>query len=883
MCRQHRLAAIPMVSLMVVFFVGCGGGDSGTDPDPGPGVTPVDQVVVTPSADTVVVGSSITLSAATLAASGASLTGRTVTWLSSNGGVAQVSNAGVVTDVAAGVVTITAQSEGKQGTAQVTIELPSFDPTGNVSLTGNQGFSSINIPAGVTVTVIGPLTLNSVGDITIAGVLTGECVAITVVGGGNVTITGTVSNGCSQGQVVLPDLEITGAGDLTLQDGMIEVAGNAFIRNDPALDDGDFPATASAPSGVVSRQLAQANQACIAQNFQFVPDPAQAPSGSDGKNGGDGEDGSTWKLYCAGNATLAGNVRVFGQNGGPGGVGTDTDDAFSSSSGGNGGTGGLLKLFAVGTWTFTGGGNEAIAGDGGSGGFSSATGLFNADLEPAAAGASALSGDGGMGGLVSILSNSSLTLDPGSLKIVPGNGGFASNAEAVGARGANASERTDKPAQKGGDAIATGGRGGDSQDKQLQSSGTIVGLENVVVEGGDGGDGGLAKATAGVGGEGDLETFKNGAPGGDIAIVVGAQSAVSPGRRVPSRAEARAPSRTAAVDFLVGVLGGDGGEAQTRNGQGDVVGMGGVGGGAYVTGGNGGGGFDGCVVDPTQPGGDGGDGGFISASDGFGGSGAGGVIAASDGVDVAGPVGNGGPGRDGWTTFGLGGFEGFDDVIEFGARRDTDPQFELGADGELCPPPMETVKTYLHQASVPNNNGVVTEGAYWLPLVDGEGFSMGQMLVSFFGELGHLFVGYPPPRFGFDETSSIVYEVGTAMLGEMPFDVQSAEFCFYGAASEQNPAIIDQWDEENNFLHRDLVTSFVAPPGPARVPEGGPNCFYPTLHPLAFRVQILKGGIGFFDQGGILGAFGPTFYGPYPVVTQVSGSSGEGGAEGGTR
>ncbi len=490
MRRLNRFVAIPLLLLMVVVVAQCGGGDSGTNPDPGPTVTPVDQVVVTPPTGTVVVGSSVPLSAATLAAGGATLTGRTVTWLSSNSGIAQVSSSGVVTGVAAGVVTITAQSEGKQGTAQITIELPTFDPTGNVSLAGDQSFSSINIPAGVTVTVTGTLNLTSVGDITIAGVLTGECVAITVVGGGNVTITGTVSNGCSQGQVVFPDLEITGAADLTLQDGMIEAAGNALIRNDPGLDDADFPAPgepslAPDPRGAASLQMAQANQACIAQNFAFVPDPVHAPSGSDGQNGGDGEDGNTWKLFCAGNATLAGNVRVFGQDGGPGGNGTDTDDTFSSASGGNGGTGGLLKLFAVGTWTFTGGGNEVSGGDGGSGGFASATGLFNADLEPAAAGASAVSGDGGMGGLVSIRSNSSLTLDPGSLKIIPGNGGSASNAEgaeAVGARGASASERTNKPAQKGGDAIATGGRGGDSQDKQLQASGTITGVGNVVVE-----------------------------------------------------------------------------------------------------------------------------------------------------------------------------------------------------------------------------------------------------------------------------------------------------------------------------------------------------------------------------------------------------------------
>ncbi len=52
---------------------------------------------------------------------GNALNGRTVTWTSSNTGVATVSATGTVTAVAAGTATITATSEGKSGTAAVTI------------------------------------------------------------------------------------------------------------------------------------------------------------------------------------------------------------------------------------------------------------------------------------------------------------------------------------------------------------------------------------------------------------------------------------------------------------------------------------------------------------------------------------------------------------------------------------------------------------------------------------------------------------------------------------------------------------------------------------------------------------------------------------------
>ncbi len=82
---------------------------------------PVASVNVTPPTASVTVGQTTTLQAQTLDANGATLTGRAVTWSSSNTGVATVSNAGVVTGVAPGTATITATSEGKSGTATITV------------------------------------------------------------------------------------------------------------------------------------------------------------------------------------------------------------------------------------------------------------------------------------------------------------------------------------------------------------------------------------------------------------------------------------------------------------------------------------------------------------------------------------------------------------------------------------------------------------------------------------------------------------------------------------------------------------------------------------------------------------------------------------------
>jgi uncharacterized protein YjdB len=85
---------------------------------------PVATIAVSGSA-TVGVGATATFVATAKDASGNVLAGRTVTWASSNPGVATVNPAtGVVTGVAAGgPVTITATSEGKSGTAQVGVVL----------------------------------------------------------------------------------------------------------------------------------------------------------------------------------------------------------------------------------------------------------------------------------------------------------------------------------------------------------------------------------------------------------------------------------------------------------------------------------------------------------------------------------------------------------------------------------------------------------------------------------------------------------------------------------------------------------------------------------------------------------------------------------------
>jgi len=84
----------------------------------------VATVTIAPTSATVTVGGTQQLTATTRDASGNVLTGRTVTWTSSNTGVATVSTTGLVTAVAAGSATISATSEGRSGTAAITVPVP---------------------------------------------------------------------------------------------------------------------------------------------------------------------------------------------------------------------------------------------------------------------------------------------------------------------------------------------------------------------------------------------------------------------------------------------------------------------------------------------------------------------------------------------------------------------------------------------------------------------------------------------------------------------------------------------------------------------------------------------------------------------------------------
>ncbi|MDF2772023.1 MAG: hypothetical protein K0S86_1517, partial [Geminicoccaceae bacterium] len=91
------------------------------DSPTGPETLPVASVTVSPATGSLVVGATTTLTAALADANGRPITGRSVAWSSSRNDIATVTSGGVVTAIAAGTATIEATSEGKRGTAAITV------------------------------------------------------------------------------------------------------------------------------------------------------------------------------------------------------------------------------------------------------------------------------------------------------------------------------------------------------------------------------------------------------------------------------------------------------------------------------------------------------------------------------------------------------------------------------------------------------------------------------------------------------------------------------------------------------------------------------------------------------------------------------------------
>lgn len=140
---------IPTLALVVA---SCGGGSDGvsTPLPPPPTQNPVQTVQVGLAATSLTPGATTQATATLRDAGGGTLTGRAVSWSSSNSGVATVSASGVVTAVATGSASIMATSEGKSGSASLTVAQPAVN---SVTLVAGQQTLTPGLSTAVTATL----------------------------------------------------------------------------------------------------------------------------------------------------------------------------------------------------------------------------------------------------------------------------------------------------------------------------------------------------------------------------------------------------------------------------------------------------------------------------------------------------------------------------------------------------------------------------------------------------------------------------------------------------------------------------------------------------------------------------------------------------------
>lgn len=508
-----------------------------------------------------------------------------------------------------------------------------FNPTSDTRLSsGTYTFSSVNVPAATTVTVLGDVVINVTGNTNIAGTLSGDCFAIEIRGKGDLTLDGLIRNTCANPPDTIPGIKLVVDGEITIGSTISDVdaivsAGAVFIADSVTENESLKPlAHVKSPvrAGLAVYRPVQLLELHGVQRTGIelqgkgqgmtVKKPVRAGRGSNTvmvKNG-------PFSL----NASLGDNIGNKGKDANAKEIEDKCDN--SDNWGGNGGS---IYIAARDNALTIGNGVRLRAGDGGKGGSCTAFDGCPADAK---------GGKGGNGGGV-YFGGQTISLGTG-IAIIRGNGGPGGDARALGKKGAACAN--------GCNAIAEAGQGGDAGGIGyiITVPGTINGVPEV--KGADGGLGGFAGAKGGMGGDCDKCPAGAGGNGGD---------ATAKGGR-----------------------GGNGASGTLRNWPiAPASHMAGSGGDAIAMGGLGGQGANCCK--PPQKGGDGGSGGKATATAGE--PGAKGIGGGGDFGKTDGKGGDGWNGGEGLPP-GKGGPKG----IGEGNPKDI-PDGNPGNPGRVCPIP----------------------------------------------------------------------------------------------------------------------------------------------------------------------------------------------------
>ena len=208
-----------------------------------PDVAPVARVRVQPDSLALTVGASADLSASALGAAGTPLTGRVVTWSSSDSTVARVGADGRVTALAVGSAAVTATVEGISASARVRVSAPATNPVARVRVQPDSLALTVGASADLSASALGsagtPLTGRVVAwttsDSAVARV--GADGGVTALAAGSATVTATVEgvSGSARVRVSAPASKPV-ARVLVQPDSAVIVVGASVELSGSALD-----------------------------------------------------------------------------------------------------------------------------------------------------------------------------------------------------------------------------------------------------------------------------------------------------------------------------------------------------------------------------------------------------------------------------------------------------------------------------------------------------------------------------------------------------------------------------------------------------------------------------------------------------------------------
>ncbi len=153
--------------------------------------------------------------------------------------------------------------------AEPTAQNNQFNPTKDTKLpAGNYDFDSINIPEGVKVILEGESTFNVTGDIIIAGTLESDCDTLSLLGKGDISITGEVNTECNDpnksGDIIIETTEGIDIGTSDVE-AKIEGSGEVIIR-DPTLEEWMFDIPFDADTQLAAQQTGTIAPVCSASS-----------------------------------------------------------------------------------------------------------------------------------------------------------------------------------------------------------------------------------------------------------------------------------------------------------------------------------------------------------------------------------------------------------------------------------------------------------------------------------------------------------------------------------------------------------------------------------------------------------------------------------------